>query len=207
MKPPRGLSEDEAAAWARLAATVVPLNPPLLREEDRAKRSERAVTAKPKREVTLPEPASPPPTRSTSRGPANNAAVGSASALPDDRSSRSGEDRNGLDSHWERRLRAGTVSPDFTLDLHEHTLDAAYQRLLGGLDMARETGARMVLVIAGRERPVPAADRSGQRGAIRAKLLDWLASSRHAGAIASIRKAHRRHGGDGALYVIIKKTR
>lgn len=104
-------------------------------------------------------------------------------------------------------MRAGTVSPDFTLDLHEHTLDAAYQRLLGGLDIARETGARVVLVIAGRERPGPAADRSGQRGAIRAKLLDWLASSRHAGAIASIRKAHRRHGGDGALYVIIKKTR
>lgn len=114
---------------------------------------------------------------------------------------------SGLDSHWERRLRAGTLSPDFTLDLHEHSLDAAYQRLLGGLDIARETGARVVLVIAGRERPGPAADRSGQRGAIRAKLLDWLAASRHASAIATIRKAHRRHGGEGALYVILKRPR
>ena len=65
----------------------------------------------------------------------------------------------------------------------------------------------MVLVVAGRQRPAPAADRSGQRGAIRAKLLDWLAASRHAPAIASIRKAHRRHGGDGALYVILKRAR
>jgi DNA-nicking Smr family endonuclease len=113
----------------------------------------------------------------------------------------------GLDSHWERRLRAGTLAPDFTLDLHEHSLDAAYHRLLGGLDIARETGARVVLVIAGRERPAPAADRGGQRGAIRAKLLDWLAASRHASAIAAIRKAHRRHGGEGALYVILKKPR
>ena len=38
-----------------------------------------------------------------------------------------------------------------------------------------------------------------------AKLLDWLASSRHASSIAAIRKAHRRHGGDGALYVILRK--
>jgi DNA-nicking Smr family endonuclease len=104
-------------------------------------------------------------------------------------------------------LRAGTLTPDFTLDLHEHSLDAAYNRLLGGLDLAREAGARVVLVIAGRERPAAAADRSGQRGAIRAKLLDWLAASRHSPAIASIRKAHRRHGGEGALYVILKKPR
>lgn len=116
-------------------------------------------------------------------------------------------DSYGLDGHWERRLRAGSLTPDFTLDLHEHTLDAAYTRLLGGLDIARETGARVVLVIAGRERPTHAADRAEKRGAIRAKLLDWLAASRHAPAIASIRKAHRRHGGEGALYVILKKAR
>lgn len=104
-------------------------------------------------------------------------------------------------------MRAGALAPDFTLDLHEHSLDAAYQRLLGGLDIALETGARVVLVIAGKERPAPAADRGGQRGAIRAKLLDWLAASHHASAIAAVRKAHRRHGGEGALYVVLKKSR
>lgn len=113
----------------------------------------------------------------------------------------------GLDSHWERRLRAGTLAPDFTLDLHDHSLDAAHRQLLGGLDIARETGARVVLVIAGRERPTHAADRAGARGAIRAKLLDWLAASRHGSAIAAVRKAHRRDGGDGALYIILRKPR
>lgn len=118
-----------------------------------------------------------------------------------------GESHGGLDSHWERRLRAGTLAPDFTLDLHEHSLEAAYNRLLGGLDLAREAGARVVLLIAGRERPASPADRSGQRGAIRAKLLDWLAASRHSTAIAAIRKAHRRHGGEGALYIVLKRSR
>jgi DNA-nicking Smr family endonuclease len=66
-------------------------------------------------------------------------------------------------------------------------------------------GARVVLVIAGKPRPVEAADRGAQRGAIRAKLLDWLAAGPHGSDIAAIRKAHRRHGGEGALYLILKR--
>lgn len=195
MKAPRGLTEAEAQAWAKVAATVVPIKPNQLAGE--------VADAKRLTEGRMPIAAEAAPSTTVPLHPRP-----SAGGLPPQRV---GEDRKatgpGLDSHWERRLRAGMLAPDFTLDLHEHSLDAAYQRLLGGLDIARETGARIVLVIAGKERPAPAADRSGQRGAIRAKLLDWLAASRHAQAIAAIRKAHRRHGGDGALYVILKKPR
>lgn len=199
MKPPRGLSADEAALWARVAATVEPIDPPRNGAGNHAKHGGGAPSAANDLTMSSPKKTKPSPQLSTTRVPLHpRPAAGGPRP-------RSGED--GLDSHWERRLRAGTLAPDFTLDLHEHSLDAAYSRLLGGLDIARETGARVVLVIAGRERPGPAADRSGQRGAIRAKLLDWLAASRHAGAIASIRKAHRRHGGEGALYVILKKPR
>jgi len=68
-------------------------------------------------------------------------------------------------------------------------------------------GARVVLVIAGRERPVDPADRGTQRGAIRAKLLDWLAAGPHAEAVVAVRKAHQRHGGGGALYLVLKRRR
>jgi DNA-nicking Smr family endonuclease len=192
MTAPRGLSADESEVWAKLAATVVPLNPHRNGQQDQPPAGGGHLPPAPAPEKSRPpgtplrQPSAPPPPR-----PAGNRTVPNP----------------GLDSHWERRLRAGTLAPDFTLDLHEHSLDAAYQRLLGGLDIARETGARVVLVIAGKERPATAADRGGQRGAIRAKLLDWLAASRHASAIAAIRKAHRRHGGDGALYVILKQSR
>ena len=193
MSPPRGLSAEEAAAWARLAMTVtpiegkIPLGPPL-QGEVAACKADGGVS--PSRKGDTPPPprlrrGGPPPPPGENRGTANQ----------------------GLDSHWERRLRAGTLAPDFTLDLHDHSLDAAYNRLLGWLDLAREAGARVALVIAGRERLGPAADRSSRRGAIRAKLLDWLAASRHSGTIAAIRKAHPRHGGEGALYVILKKPR
>ena len=200
MSPPRGLSDDEAAAWARVAASVKPIHaapsaPPPRAGLDTLARPDPAspVSAAKAKDSPAP-PRKAPPLRPAPHQPP-------APPVPPD------SGRTGLDSHWERRLRAGTLAPDFTLDLHEHSLDAAYQRLLGGLDLAREAGARVVLVIAGRARPVEAADRAGARGAIRAKLLDWLAASRHAVAITAIRKAHRRHGGDGALYVILKRPR
>ena len=102
-------------------------------------------------------------------------------------------------------MKAGRLEPDLTLDLHGHTLTTAYDRIMTGLDQARMMGARVVLVVAGRERPVDPADRMSERGAIRAKLLDWLAASRHADAITAVRRAHIRHGGEGALYLILKR--
>jgi len=36
---------------------------------------------------------------------------------------------------------------------------------------------------------------------------DWLAASRHAADIAAVRGAHPRHGGAGALYIILRRRR
>jgi DNA-nicking Smr family endonuclease len=113
----------------------------------------------------------------------------------------------GLDSSWERKLAQASIEPDFTLDLHGHTLDQAHGRLDMGLTQAKAMGARLVLLITGKSRPVDAADRGTRRGAIRAKVLDWLAAGPHASDIAAIRKAHRRHGGEGALYLVLKRRR
>jgi DNA-nicking Smr family endonuclease len=117
----------------------------------------------------------------------------------------SGDD--GLDSHWDRRFARGGVTPDFTLDLHGHSLDQAHARLEAGLAQARTMGARVVLVIAGKPRPAEAADRGNRRGAIRAKLLDWLAAGPHGREVVAVRSAHRRHGGEGALYLVLKRPR
>lgn len=116
-------------------------------------------------------------------------------------------DRHGLDSSWERKLKGTKIEPDFTLDLHGHTLDAAHARLDSGLMQAKAMGARLVLLITGRPRPADAADRGSQRGAIRAKILDWLAAGEHAADIAAVRNAHRRHGGAGALYIVLRRKR
>jgi DNA-nicking Smr family endonuclease len=128
-------------------------------------------------------------------------------AAPADRRREIGQPEAHLDSHWERRIKAGSASPDSTIDLHGLSLAQAHARLQDGIGRARAAGVRIVLVIAGKERKVAAADRGSSRGAIRAKLLDWLAAGPHAEAIAAIRNAHRQHGGEGALYVVLKRER
>ena len=182
---PRGLSEEEAAAWEKLAATVEPLHPLRPRQpgpphEDQPP-APKPAPRKPKPAFRAPNPAPPPPPVAV-------------------------QDR-GLDSHWDRRLKAGTLQPEITLDLHGHNLDAAYDRLMSGVAQARAMGLRTILLITGKPRPVAAADRGSRRGAIRAKVLDWLAASSHHSAIAAVRRAHQRHGGDGALYIVLKRER
>lgn len=204
MNIPGGLNADEQAAWAKLAESVTPLS-------GRA----RPTPVKPVNEPqTAPLNQSGKPVMPTPRPPASGAAGRPASppapSSPPSSLARSPAQRRAfasqLDSNWNRRLKAGQIAPDYTLDLHGHTLDSAYSRAISGLDQAQAMGARVVLVIAGRERPVDPADRGHRRGAIRAKLLDWLAASHHADSIAAIRRAHIRHGGEGALYLVLKRT-
>lgn len=190
MTHPRGLTPEEAAAWDRVAVTVRPIHPVRA-----VKAAQPKAKASPSPAASASAKAAPPPARKQVRPPPTPAHT--AIERPD----------AGLDSHWERRFKGGVIEPDFTLDLHGHTLDSAHARLDDGLFQAKAMGARVVLLIAGKPRPVEAADRGERRGAIRAKLLDWLAAGPHGSDIAAIRKAHRRHGGEGALYLVLKRRR
>ncbi|WP_228241791.1 Smr/MutS family protein [Porphyrobacter sp. GA68] len=209
MTTPRRLTAEEAALWAKVARTVQPLQP---------SRSARRMGDRATHDGGVVEPLGPAPRAAKPPAPATAAksaplrsallrepaaAPVPAGRLPLPQTSR--DDQGGLDSHWERRIRGGGLQPDFTLDLHGTTLDGAYHRLNDGLAQARAMGARVVLLIAGKPRPVEAADRGERRGAIRAKVLDWLAAGPHASHIAAIRRAHPRHGGEGALYVVLRR--
>jgi DNA-nicking Smr family endonuclease len=188
MRPPRGLSADEAALWRKVADTVVPLHP-----------------VKPKQPLEVsdlgPALAAPPtPRKVKGRVPPPLAPQKPVAPAP--------APASGLDGSWDRKLSRGAISPDITIDLHGMTLDAAYARLVGGIGQALAMGARVVLLIAGKHRPHDFHDQRGERrGAIRAKLLDWLAASPHASSIAAVRPAQQRHGGAGAVYIVLRKGR
>lgn len=189
MRTPRRLSAAEAELWARVAATVSPIDPA------------RAARPVPPAPVAVPTPAPDPVKRPKGRVPPPPPPP--APAPPPPRRI----DAHGLDAGWDRRLARGLLSPEFTLDLHGASLDAAHSRLEHGLALALAQGARLVLLITGRPRPQPAADRGEARGAIRAKFVDWLLAGPHAGRIAAIRPAHPRHGGGGAVYIVLRKPR
>ena len=190
----RSLSREEAALWARVAQTVKPM-------------AGRPAAVLPAQVAVLPAGAAGlagRPPGATRAAPASRIAaipaVAPAKALPLDRST--------LDAGWDRKLVRGVVQPDFTIDLHGHNLDGAHSRLDHGLALAQAQGARLVLLITGRPRPAEGnAPRGERRGAIRAKFLDWLAAGSHASRIAAIRPAHPRHGGAGAVYVVLRRPR
>ena len=73
----------------------------------------------------------------------------------------------GLDSSWDRKLDRAALAPDFTLDLHGHTLDAAFRALGPFLRSARDDGARVVEIVTGHGRLTGG-------GAIRRELPHWL---------------------------------
>ena len=109
---------------------------------------------------------------------------------------------NTLDGSWDRRLSRGMVAPELAVDLHGHTLDTAYRTLDAGLEAAIARGVRVLLLVTGKPR-----EPGSGRGAIRAAVGDWLAASRHSADIAAVRGAHPRHGGTGALYIVLKRNR
>lgn len=188
MRAPRGLSAEEAELWNKVAATIAPLHPAV----------RKATPAAP---VAEHHPPAPAPKRVKGRVPPP---LPTPPPLPVARPL----ERNGLDSSWDRKLARGAIAPDVTIDLHGLGLDAAHARLTGGIAQALAMGARVILLIAGKHRPHDEHDlRGSKRGAIRAKLIDWLAHSAHASSIAAVRPAQPRHGGAGAVYIVLRKAR
>jgi DNA-nicking Smr family endonuclease len=193
MRPPRGLSPDEAALWRRVAETVTPLHPP------KPKPPPTPVAAPP---IAAPVPA-PMVRKIKGRVPPPRVAPTPAAAAPQRPLA-----ADGLDATWDRKLARGSIQPDVTIDLHGMNLTMAHARLNGGIAQALAMGSRVVLLIAGKPRPPSESELRGEtRGAIRAKLLDWLAAGPHASRIAAVRPAQPRHGGSGAVYIVLRKAR
>lgn len=112
-----------------------------------------------------------------------------------------------LDSSWERRIRSGNLSPEMSIDLHGHSLAAAHNRLNQALAQALAQDARTLLVVTGKPPKNSAATGGARRGAIRGEIGHWLETSPYADRIASVRIAHPRHGGDGAIYLILRRKK
>ncbi len=118
----------------------------------------------------------------------------------------------GLDGRTAQRLSRGTIEPDARLDLHGMTEAAAHRALLTFLRTAAARGCRLALVVTGKglgpaapDEPFDLEIERRRRGVLRTMAPRWLAGPALASLVADVRQAHRRHGGDGALYVYLRK--
>ena len=99
-----------------------------------------------------------------------------------------------------QRVARGRKAIDARLDLHGLTQSEAHSALLRFLRHASARDARLVLVITGKGRgPEP--------GVLRRQVPQWLALPEFRALVIGYEDAHLAHGGEGALYVQIRRTR
>jgi DNA-nicking Smr family endonuclease len=119
---------------------------------------------------------------------------------------------SGVDGNTGKRLRKGEMTPDARIDLHGFTESVAHRTLLTFLRGAQRNGARLALVITGKgarkidpHEPFDMEREARARGVLNVMVPRWLTEPSFAALIADTRTAHRRHGGEGALYVYLRK--
>lgn len=104
-----------------------------------------------------------------------------------------------LDGRRSQRFLKGELAIEGRIDLHGLTLDLAHKALAGFLMQARGRRHRMVLVITGKG--------AGKGGALKRLVPLWLSAPPFAAMIAGLSAAQPRHGGEGALYLYLRRVR
>lgn len=102
-----------------------------------------------------------------------------------------------------RRLARGAEAIDGRLDLHGLTQAQAHDALLGFLRAARGRGAKVVLVITGKG----GGDAHEGRGVLKRQVPMWMRLPEFRELIVGFEDAAIAHGGSGAMYVRVRRTR
>lgn len=105
-----------------------------------------------------------------------------------------------LGRRMKQRVARGKESIDGRLDLHGYTQNEAHAALLRFLRNANARDARLVLVITGK-------GRGGEPGVLRRQVPQWLGLPEFRSLVIGFEDAHITHGGEGALYVRVRRAR
>jgi len=179
----RPLSDEELMLWKNFTGAITPLRKTA---KSAAPPAERPVTAPSKSRVQHPAvaprqtPPQPPP------------------LAP-------------LDRRLKQRVARGREPIEARLDLHGMTVTQAHAALLRFLRDAQSDGAKTVLVVTGKGSL--ARSRSGEhdggreRGVLRRQVPMWLALPEFRPLVVGFDDAHAGHGGEGALYVRLRRVR
>ena len=177
----RPIRPEEQRLWAMVAATV---------------------HARPGRKAEPPKPAPAPTAKPSPPAPALPAWDGApfrvgerASALRPPQMPAPGD--KAIEPRRKHRIAQERDPIGARIDLHGMDQDRAKAALEAFVLRSWDEGYRAVLVITGK----------GARGdgILRRRTPEWLAGPALRAAVAGVSEAHRRHGGEGALYVALKR--
>ena len=102
------------------------------------------------------------------------------------------------------RLSRGKSEIEARLDLHGMTQSRAHRTLFGFLQRAHHDGLTFVLVITGKGK---VGGPEAERGVLRRQVPQWLRLPEFRSLVVGFEEAHIGHGGEGALYVRIRRAR
>ena len=175
----RQLSDEDQALWSGFVRSITPLRP--------AKIAAKRTVSAAKAADTTPRPAArqkwqdaPPP------------AVKSTALAPFDR-------------RLKQRVARGRDAIDARIDLHGMTQNQAHVALLRFLRRAQTEGAKIALVVTGKG--TAARQGAGERGVLRRQVPMWLALPEFRPFVVGFEEAHVSHGGQGALYLRLRRAR
>jgi DNA-nicking Smr family endonuclease len=179
----RNLSEEERALWDSVARQVKPLRkkPRHMKTGAGPQLQEQQIPVKP---IPVQRPAA-----------SVHAAKQSKPAMPP---------LAPLGRRERSRLSRGRNEIDARLDLHGMTQVRAHRVLLGFLQRAHHDGLTFVLIITGKGK---AGGAESERGILRRQVPHWLNLPEFRSLVVGFEEAHIGHGGEGALYVRIRRAR
>jgi DNA-nicking Smr family endonuclease len=174
----RALTEEEHALWESVAKQIKPL-----RKKSRAAKAEATSTSA---EAPAKPAASPRPLAAAPRAPK----PGPPPLAPLGRRERS-------------QLSRGRKEIDARLDLHGMTQTRAHRALSDFLQRAHGDGLTFVLIITGKGKM----GAESERGVLRRQVPQWLGLPEFRSLVVGFEEAHIGHGGEGALYVRIRRAK
>jgi DNA-nicking Smr family endonuclease len=196
-KPPKPDAKpfDDVHLWRAVADSARPLH-------SKRARSRPALPS-------IPSASTPPPARPTSKA-AMSPALGARGRFAPNPAARPLPVLHpgaapGVDRATAARLRKGEIAIDATLDLHGLTQKEAHAALVGQITRAHGLGRRCLLVITGKGGKPDTEGRTS--GVLRANVPRWLNEPPARAHVLAFAAAQLRHGGQGALYVLLRRTR
>ena len=108
---------------------------------------------------------------------------------------------HGIDRRQAERFRKGKLTIEGKIDLHGRTQQDAHDDLLAFLRRAHAAGKRNVLVVTGKGMT------TSKTGILRQAVPRWLNEPSFRMLVLAFDYAEPQHGGEGALYVLLKRMR
>jgi len=108
---------------------------------------------------------------------------------------------HGIDRRQAERFRKGKLTIEGKIDLHGRTQQDAHDDLLAFLRRAHGAGKRNVLVVTGKGMT------TSKTGVLRQAVPRWLNEPAFRSLVLAFDYAERQHGGEGAIYVLLKRVR